>query len=398
MTAVLDISDETRQQARDTLALYKRIGLPVDADLLARAGVQAVPEQALRQVRPFSTIAPERVDWLWSGYLPKGKLAILDGDPGLGKSTVAIDIAARVSRGLAMPDGSAGVTGYVLVHSAEDGAADTIRPRLDAAGADTNRVGLLPDGLTLPGDVGRLKGWIEDTGANLLILDPLMAYIGSGLKANSDQDVRKALAPLSQLAEMTGCSVLVIRHLRKAESSTAVYRGGGSIGIIGQARIGLAVARDPDDEDKRLLLVTKSNLGPMPASLSFSLAGWTGTNGIEASKVEWLGADDRTADDLLTGQQDERPARTKDRPHEREGKALRGIVQAAGGAMRGTEALAALAELGYRYEQTGYAVTRLRLEAGVSTKQVGSREGSFSLWYIEEDEGNRPVVYIEGAA
>ena len=239
-----------------------------------------------------------------------------------------------------MPDGSGGgAPGVALLMSAEDGLNDTLRPRLDAAGADPGRVAtmVLGDaGITLPRDIPAIRRAILLAGAKLAVLDPLMAYMGSHLKANSDQDVRQALSPLAHVAEETGCTILVVRHLRKSESSTAIYRGRGSIGIIGQARIGLAVAQDPGDANKRVLMVTKSNLGPMPTSLSFGLAQWTGTlsdgSDYGASYVVWHGKSDRTAEDSLTLQDGQRPvARVKARPHVKEGQALRDILLEAGG-------------------------------------------------------------------
>jgi hypothetical protein len=365
------------------------------AQMLRRLGFEA-PDGSLpvpSGVKFFDAIQPERVDWVWPDYLPAGKLAILDGDPGLGKSTVTIDLAARVSRGDAMPDGSGRrAPGVVLLSSAEDGLSDTLRPRLDAAGANVSRVATLDvgdQGIVLPDDIARIKLAILSTGARLAILDPLMAYLSGRLKANSDQDVRQALAPVARLAEETGCSILVVRHLRKSDSATAVYRGGGSIGIIGQARIGLAVAQDPEDSEKRVLMVTKSNLGPIPASLSFGLDQWTGklADGAEygASRVVWHGRSDKTATDLLT-LQDSQPAAPKVRPHEKAAKALRDILLEAGGALPAKEALGRLSDAGYLYVSRGSSVRALRAEAGVTSKKVGNREGSHWLWMVESDD------------
>lgn len=398
MSAAIDITGEGRAEAQAFVATMRRVGAPVHPDWLVLAGeldgeVSAVmPLPVPSGVRFFDDIQPERVDWLWPSFLPAGKLAVLDGDPGLGKSTVTIDLAARVSRGLPMPDGSGGgVAGVVLLSSAEDGLSDTLRPRLDAAGADLSKVATLDvgeAGIVLPDDIGRIRLAIVSTGAKLAVLDPLMAYMSGRLKANSDQDVRQALAPLAQLADDTGCTILVVRHLRKSESSTAVYRGGGSIGIIGQARIGLAVAQDPDDSDRRVLMVTKSNLGPMPASLSFGLDQWSGElpdgSDYGASHVVWYGQSEKTADDLLTVQDGQRPvAKVKERPHAKAGQVLRDILLEAGGALPAKEALGRLSDRGYVYESSGRRVQEVKAEAGVTTRKVGSREGSSWLWMVE---------------
>ena len=153
----------------------------------------------------LSEVEPERVEWLWPGRLPLGKLAVLDGDPGLGKSALTLDLAARVSAGLELPDGGrCGPAGAVLL-SAEDGLADTVRPRLDAAGADTERIVALSTvedrsgaemTISLTQDLGTVRWAIGRIGAALVIIDPLMAFLSGKTDSHKDQDVRRALAPL----------------------------------------------------------------------------------------------------------------------------------------------------------------------------------------------------------
>ena len=237
----------------------------------------------------IDAVAPESVDWL--GRIPYGKLTVLDGDPGLGKSTLALDLAARLTAGRPMPDDdppahhSSLITHHspsVLILSAEDAAADTIRPRLEAAGADLARVYLwshLPDAAgslpELPRDVAAIALMVERLRAALLIIDPLAAYLTRRLNPHSDPAVRRALAPIARLAQRRGLAVLVIRHLTKQGSRNPLYRGSGSIGLIGAARSGLLVAPDPDDPAgaRRILASTKSNLGPPPPALAYRLVG-----------------------------------------------------------------------------------------------------------------------------
>lgn len=234
-------------------------------------------------VTRFSEIASRPVDWLWRGYIPAGMLTVLDGDPGLGKSTLTDDLAARVSTGRAMPDGAAGGSpaGVVLL-SAEDDLARTIRPRLEAAGADLERVATIelphPDGGRRPpdvtrGDLERIEAAIRAIGAGLLVLDPLVAYLPDGINPNHDHAVRRVLTVLSDFAGRTGCAVIVVRHLRKSEAENPLYRGGGSIGITAAARAVFLVAPDPDDPsgERRVFAPLKTNLGPMPSSLAFRL-------------------------------------------------------------------------------------------------------------------------------
>lgn len=236
----------------------------------------------------LSDVTPEAVRWLWQRRIPLGKLTVLDGDPGLGKSTVTLDLAARVSVGGAMPDGTPGLGGGVVLLTAEDGLADTVRPRLEAAGANLRRilaVQTLQEGATerpidLPADVPSIEEAVGRVGAVLVVIDPLMAFLSGNVDSHRDQDVRRALLPLVRLAERTNAALVIVRHLNKATGANALYRGGGSIGIVGAARAGLLVFRDPNDEGQRVLASTKSNLGPPPDSLSFRVVDVGGTAGI----------------------------------------------------------------------------------------------------------------------
>jgi hypothetical protein len=270
-------------------------------------------------VRPvgvlLSDIQPERVQWLWKGRIPLGKLSVLDGDPGLGKTTVGIDIAARVTTSRTMPDGTASVEGGVVILTAEDGLADTVRPRLDAAGGDPTRVLALPvvghgkdeHEPMLPDDLGAVEVAIKQVGAALVMVDPLMAYLSGDVNAHRDQDVRRALRQLASLAERTGAAVLVVRHLNKVGGSSPIYRGGGSVGIIGAARSGLLVAKDPEDESLRVLASTKANLGPEAPSLGYRLAGVYDPEGVldGVARVEWLGEHAASATQLLATREPE---------------------------------------------------------------------------------------------
>jgi hypothetical protein len=262
----------------------------------------------------LSTVRAERVNWLWPGRIPLGKLTILDGDPGLGKSVLTLTLAACVTRGWPMPlaDREPGIecepAGVVLL-SAEDGLEDTIRPRLDAAGADPERV-LARDKVpesdfhrlpVLPADLLYVRSDIQRIQAKLIIVDPLTAYLGAECNSHRDQDCRRALHPLAVMAQQTGAAVLVVRHLNKASGGSPLYRGGGSIGIIGAARSGLLVARDPENSDRRILASTKCNLAKLPGSLSFDLN--QADNG--ALRVGWIGQSHHTAETLLAAPRDD---------------------------------------------------------------------------------------------
>ncbi len=262
----------------------------------------------------LADVEPERVDWLWSGRLPLGKIVVLDGDPSVGKSTTAVDCAARVSTGRAWPDGAPCRRGAVLLLSAEDGLADTIRPRLDAASGDPSNVHALTElryrdeqdqmrsrPVTLA-DLDEIDETVRRTRAVLVVVDVLMAFLPGKVDAHRDQDVRGVLSGLAAMAERRGCCVLLLRHLNKSAGGSAMYRGGGSIGIIGAARVGLLAAVDPEDESRRVLAAIKSNLAAMPDALAYQLVD-SPEHG--CARVDWLGATDHTAAVLLAGPRDE---------------------------------------------------------------------------------------------
>lgn len=239
----------------------------------------------------LADVTPEAVSWLWPGRFPRGKLSLLIGDPGEGKSCVMLDMAARVSGGLAWPDGGAAPLGGVVLLTAEDGLADTIRPRLDAMNADPSRVVAL-QGIKVPGeevpapfrlaeDIGTLESVIKQTAAALVVVDPVSAYLG---KADSykDAEIRGVLAPLAAMAERTGVAVVAIMHLTKDTQRKVLYRAQGNIAFAAAARAVFAVAEDPENPQRRLLLPVKNNLVPKPPGLAFRLIPAGG-----AVRVEW---------------------------------------------------------------------------------------------------------------
>jgi hypothetical protein len=192
----------------------------------------------------------------------------------------------------------------VVIISGEDGVADTILPRTNAAGGDPSKIVVLntvPDRdgrerfLSLPEDISHVKRAIARVGAKLAIFDPLMAFLSSSLDAHRDHHVRRVLAELAALGEDTGAAVVVVRHLNKASSTNPLYRGGGSIGIVGAARSALLVAKHPEDDQRRVLASQKSNLAEAPSSLEFALAEAYNS----AVRVEWKGETSLKANALL---------------------------------------------------------------------------------------------------
>jgi hypothetical protein len=263
---------------------------------LVAVGEVEIDGQTSSTVRA-ADVRPEVVEWLWPKMVPRAMPTVLGGFPGVGKSTILYDLAARVSR-----EGHA-----VLVVTAEDHLAAVVRPRLEAAGADLNLVRIITVPITLPEDVELLAKLVREFDAALLILDPLVAFIGDGINTHRDHHVRRVLAPLADLAEQTRAAVVVVIHTNKGVGSEPLMRISGSIGFTGAARSVLLAADDPQDESRRILAVVKSNLAEMPPPLAYRLAGVILDGGIETSQVEWLGeAPDVDVHQLLAGRDPER--------------------------------------------------------------------------------------------
>jgi len=260
----------------------------------------------------LSEIATQQLAWLWEKRIPLGKITILEGDPGMSKSLLAIHIAACVTTGCPMPDGTPGKQGSVIMIAPEDGAADTIKPRMEAAGGDPSQVLLLNtvEGLdmkdvknvniyerpfSLSHDLHELEKAIKHTKAILLVLDPLTAVLGHNIDSSRDQAVRDVLTPLSHLAERANCAILIIRHLKKSTSDNLLYRGAGSISIIAAARCGLIVAYDPADEKKRVLATTKNNLSERATNLTYTVL----QNECGVPYIQWLGENNHDVSTLV---------------------------------------------------------------------------------------------------
>ncbi len=253
-------------------------------------------------------VVAEPVNWLWPARLPFGMLTLLDGDPGLGKSTIAIDFAARLTAGRPFPGMSSPVRQAAVVFlCAEDSAEHVVRPRLEAAGADLAHCHIIdgmPDGDTtrpaiLPNDLPFVERLCSEHGVKLLVVDPLMAFLCSRVDTHSDHSARRALTALKLTAEKTGAAVLALRHLNKQSGGPALYRGGGSIAFTAQARVVLSVGRNPNRPDERLLAVSKSNLAPTPKALGYDLEA-VPVGPCEVSRVKWGEASDLTADDIVS--------------------------------------------------------------------------------------------------
>lgn len=370
-----------------TLADHAGAGLGLDELAPLASTPKVAPELGHAQVIRLSDVRPEKVRWLWPGRIPLGKLTVLDGRPKVGKSTLALDLAARVSTGRPMPDGAElDQPSAVVLLSAEDGLADTIAPRLIAAGADLARVVTIAsvplrgqDGAVvgsrppvLPDDLDELEAVVRAEGAALVVIDVLMAYLSAGVKSYSDQDVRRALMPLAKMAERTGAAVLVLRHPRKGGGS-ALDAGGGSVGIVGAARSVLVAAVDPEDETeaRRVLAVAGGNLAAPVTALGFALATDEGSH---VARISWTGATHHRPDQLtFAAAADEDTADTHDAA-----SILRSILD--DGPRPVTECFELMAAAGFSKDQAKRAKAKVRAR---SVRVGGAAADGHWCWTVE---------------
>jgi hypothetical protein len=256
-------------------------------------------------IRYYSAVEARAVEWLWYPYIPYGRITVIQGDPGDGKTTLALNIAANLSTGMSFPESDSPVVEQnVIYQSTEDGIADTMKPRLISAGADCTRIAFVDDTLNpLTLDDERLESAIAMSGARLLVLDPLQAFIGTNTDLHRAGDMRPLLHKLAAIAEKTMCAVVIIGHMNKASGAKGLYRGLGSIDITAVARSVLLVGRLKDEPTIRVMTHLKSSLAPEGPSVAFELATEGG--------FRWIGRYDITTDDLLSGAQPVEPSKVE---------------------------------------------------------------------------------------
>jgi hypothetical protein len=233
------------------------------------------------EITQLSNVVPEDVQWLWPRRIPMGTVTLLGGDPGLGKSYMSTDIAARISTGGPWPDNTGlAPKGNVLLVSAEDDLANTIRPRLDKLKANTKRIryvglavqhGERQEFLSLTDHLDQVVDELQRIPTSLMVIDPLAAF-APGVDSHNDADVRLLMLHLSKAAEDTNCAILCIKHLNKVRGEyNSLYRLGGSIAFSGGARSVMFVAPHPDDPNSSVLAAGKSNLCAKPDSIAYSI-------------------------------------------------------------------------------------------------------------------------------
>lgn len=234
------------------------------------------------------------VKWLWFPYIPFGKITIIQGNPGEGKTYFAMRLAAACTNKKPLPNMEILEPFNIIYQTAEDGLGDTVKPRLIEAQADLERVLVIDDReapLTLSDE--RLARAIRENKARLVIIDPVQAFLGSEVDMNRANEVRPIFRSLGDIAQETGCAIVLIGHLNKAAGTQSTYRGLGSIDITAAVRSLLFIGKLKDKPTTRVLIHEKSSLAPAGQSLAFSLGDEKG--------FEWLGEYDITADEMLSG-------------------------------------------------------------------------------------------------
>ena len=252
------------------------------------------PQEETVEIIRMSEVGTQAVEWLWEPYIPFGKVTIVQGNPGEGKTTFALRLAAACTNRKPFPHMAAHEPFNVIYQTAEDGLGDTIKPRLMEAEADLDRVLVIDEsnqGLSLSDE--RIERAIRQTGARLIILDPIQAYVGEKTDMNKANEIRPMFRRLAEIAERTGCAVILIGHLNKAAGGQSAYRGLGSIDFRAAARSVLLIGRVKREPNVRVIVHDKSSLAPEGKPIAFCLDPETG--------FSWIGEYDITADELLSG-------------------------------------------------------------------------------------------------
>ena len=262
------------------------------------------PKKDSVKIIRMSDVELTPVNWLWKPYLPFGKLSVLQGNPGEGKTYFAMHLAAACTNGKLLPNMERLEPFNVIYQTAEDGLGDTVKPRLIEAGADLDRVLVIDDSevqLTLSDE--RIEKAIVENNARLVIIDPIQAYLGADVDMNRANEVRPIFMRLGQVAQRTGCAILLIGHLNKAAGMQSLQRGLGSIDIAAAVRSVMFIGKLKHDPTMRILTHEKSSLAPPGVSLAFSLGDEGG--------FRWVGEYDITADEMLSGIEPQRETKTQ---------------------------------------------------------------------------------------
>jgi hypothetical protein len=320
----------------------------------------------------LADVVPEAVEWLWPDRIARGKLTLIIGEPGEGKSFLTHDLAARTTRGGTWPDGTPTPNGAVIILASEDGIADTVRPRVDRQQGDASRIHILRAVRTagqetpfnLESDLAMLEQALVTTGALVLIIDPLSSYLGSR-DSYKDSEIRGILTPLAALAERHRVAVVGVLHLTKAAQKRLLLRAQGSVAFVAQARTVLAVGQDPETPGRRLLVPIKNNLGPTAPALAFHISD---------DGLRWDSTPvDGTAESLLAI--DEPITRAAGRERDTASTFLRTILAEGPVASKQIEADAKANGIAQR------TLWRAKDDLGILTERARAQDGRPSAWY-----------------
>ena len=318
----------------------------------------------------LNTVTPEEVSWLWPGRMARGKYQVLVGDPDLGKTTIALDCAARLSTGGTWPDGTACPQGKTLILTAEDGIADTIVPRIKKLGGDSSQVCVLEGvrdkqgtrPLNLKHDLDMLVAAIEEVRPALVIIDPISAYLGD-TNSFKDSEVRGLLSPVKDILERYNVTLLAIAHLNKNQQQSVIHRTSGAVAFVAAARLGWVVAKDPNDDDRRILAMFKHNLCAKAPSLTYELDG---------GAVTWdLTAPDIDAETLLQSSDPEARSKQQDAV-----AFLEDILE--DGPIKQTDLFQTARKNGIAES----AIQRAKSKIGIKPSKQGYGKDSFWLWRL----------------
>jgi KaiC/GvpD/RAD55 family RecA-like ATPase len=251
----------------------------------------------------LSDVQAQPVSWLWEPYIPHGMITVLSGDPGVGKTFMALAIAASITQGQEIGRENQITAGNVLYLTLENSLSHVLRPRFDAQRGDATRLHVMRGTLIQDGetekqgtvslaDTDEIETAITETQARIVVIDPLQSFFGSNVDIHRSNETRPILDGLSRIAEKFNCAMLIVRHLSKGQSGRAIHRGLGSIDITGAARSEIVAAPHPSDSSRRVMAHAKSNLGKFGDSLEFEISG--------EGQFHWRGKSELTANDLLS--------------------------------------------------------------------------------------------------